>query len=239
MWPSTNEILIWYKERAKEIDESSGQLENSICLIDYGCRRGMYELQQFLDDISYLQQLVYSEGSDDELQCPISLAEWEDMCDYEKFRSILKGVKEENIVERLRVRAIPFMKSKLHLGGEDQEFSFLVRWLKETAAQNKIEFCSVVIDEWRRDVRSGFFVDEMDAAECALQCIYLCSAMDKWNTMASIVSKFPRGSDICAEGLEKRLKSAEGHIEAGRLLALYQVQNPLISFWKLIMMRRM
>lgn len=31
------------------------------------------------------------------------------------------------------------------------------------------------------------------------------------------------GSDIRSEGIEKRLKSVEGHIEAGRLLALYQV----------------
>ncbi|XP_021854477.2 MAG2-interacting protein 2 isoform X2 [Spinacia oleracea] len=230
-WPLTNEILIWYKERAQEIDNLSGQLDNSICLVDYGCRRGMYELQQFLDDIRYLQQLVYSEGNDDEMHCPISLIEWEHMSDYEKFKTILKGVKEENIVERLRFRAIPFMKNKLDLGGEDQRGSFLVRWLKENAAQ-KIEFCSVAIEEWSRDVQSGFFVDEMEAAECALQCIYLCNAMDKWNTMASILSKFPnaRGSDIRSEGIEKRLKSVEGHIEAGRLLALYQVPKPVSFF---------
>ncbi|XP_021753504.1 MAG2-interacting protein 2-like [Chenopodium quinoa] len=231
-WPSTSEILIWYKERAQEIDKLSGQLENSICLIDYGCRRGMYELQQFLDDVWYLQQLVYSEGIDDEMHCPISLIEWEHMSDYEKFKTILKGVKEESIVERLRFRAIPFMMNKLHLEVEHQRDSFLVQWLKENAAQNKIEFCSVVIDEWCRDVQCGFFVDEMEAAECALQCIYLCNAMDRWNTMASILSKFPnsRGSDIRSESLEKKLRIAEGHIEAGRLLALYQVPKPVNFF---------
>lgn len=191
-WPSTDEMLIWYKERAQEIDTFSGQLENSICLIEYGCRRGMYELQQFLDDISYLQQLVYSEGNDDEMHSPISLIEWEHLSDYEKFKTMLKGVKEDNIVEKLRVRAIPFMKNKLHLRGDHQRGdSFLFQWLKEMAAQNSIEFCSVVIDEWCRDVQSGFFVDETEAAGCALQCIYLCNAMDRWNTMASILSKFP------------------------------------------------
>lgn len=191
LWPSTDEILIWYRERAEEIDKLSGQLENSVSLIDYGCRRGMYELQQFADDVSYLQQIVYSEGYDDEMNSPISLIEWENMSDYEKFKTILKGVKEENFIERLRLRAIPFMKKNLHLGREHQrDESFLVRWLKEMAVQNNIAFCSLVIDEWCHDVHSGSFVDEMEAADCALQCIYLCSAMDMWNTMASIVSKF-------------------------------------------------
>ncbi|XP_057520836.1 MAG2-interacting protein 2 isoform X2 [Amaranthus tricolor] len=235
LWPSTDEILIWYRERAEEIDKLSGQLENSVSLIDYGCRRGMYELQQFADDVSYLQQIIYSEGNDDEMNCPISFIEWEHMSDYEKFKTILKGVKEENFIERLRIRAIPFMKKNLHLGGEHQrDESFLVRWLKEMAVQNNIDFCSLVIDEWCHDVQSGFFVDEMEAADCALQCIYLCSAMDMWNTMASIISKFrnARGTEIRSAGLEKRLKSAEGHIEAGRLLGLYQVPKPLGFFLK-------
>ncbi|KAL9237446.1 hypothetical protein vseg_011993 [Gypsophila vaccaria] len=237
-WPSTNEILLWYKGRAREIDTFSGQLENSICLLDYGCRKGLYELQQFLDDVSYLQQLIYSEGSDDEIHCPISLVDWEHLSDYEKFKSMLKGVKEEDVIERLRARAIPFMLSKRRsptssLDVEHQMGdSFLVRWLQDGAAQNNIEFCSMVIDEWCRDTRSGIFVDEAEAVDCALQCIYLCSATDRWNTMASILSKFPntRGVELGREGIEERLKLAEGHIEAGRLLALYQVPKPVNFF---------
>ncbi|KAH9606498.1 hypothetical protein KSS87_016442 [Heliosperma pusillum] len=234
-WPSTNEILLWYKDRAREIDTFSGQLENSICLLDYGCRKGMHELQQFLDDVSYLQQLIYSEGSDDEIHCPISLTDWEQFPDYEKFKTMLKGVKEENIIERLRVRAIPFMESKRRspiasLASEHQQSeSYLVRWLKDVTVQNNLEFCSVVIDEWCRDTQSGIFVDEAEAVDCALQCIYLCSATDRWNTMASILSKLPR-VDPRFEGVEKRLKLAEGHIEAGRLLALYQVPKPVNFF---------
>ncbi|XP_074291761.1 MAG2-interacting protein 2 [Silene latifolia] len=237
-WPSTNEILLWYKDRAREIDTFSGQLENSICLLDYGCRKGMHELQQFLDDVSYLQQLIYSEGSDDEIHCPISLTDWERFSEYEKFKTMLKGVKEENIIERLRVRAIPFMESKRRsptasLASEHQQGeSYIVRWLKDVTAQNNIEFCSVVIDEWCRDTQSGIFVDEAEAVDCALQCIYLCSATDRWNTMASILSKLPniRGVEPRFDGLEKRLKLAEGHIEAGRLLALYQVPKPVNFF---------
>ncbi|KAK9665193.1 hypothetical protein RND81_14G096400 [Saponaria officinalis] len=239
-WPSADKILLWYKDRTREIDTFSGQLENSICLLDYGCRKGMYELQQFLDDVSYLQQLIYSEGSDDEIHSPISLIDWENLSDYEKFKTLLKGVKEEDVIEKLRARALPFMLSKRRsptstLDVEHQKGdSFLVRWLKDGAAQNNIEFCSMVIDEWCRDTQSRIFVDEAEAMDCALQCIYLCSATDRWNTMASILSKLPntRGAGVerRLEGIEKRLKLAEGHIEAGRLLALYQVPKPVNFF---------
>lgn len=237
-WPSMSEILVWYMDRARDIDKLSGQLDNSLGLLEYGCRKGFHELQQFLDDVSYLQHLVYPEGDDKEVYCPLGLAEWEYLSDYEKFKTMLRAVKEDNVVETLRVRAIPFMQKKLNnntspLDKEHQRGeSFLVRWLKEIAAENNIEICSVVIDDWCRDRQSGFFANEVEAIDCALHCIYLCSATDRWNTMASILSKLPsgRGGEICLGGLDKRLKLAEAHIEAGRLLALYQVPKPINFF---------
>jgi len=198
-WPSTNEILVWYMERARDIDKFSGQLDNSLGLLECGCHKGFHELQQFLDDVSYLQHIVYPEGDDEEVLCPLGLAEWECLSDYEKFKTMLKAVKEDNVVETLRVRAIPFMQKKLNnnalpLDKEHQrEESFLVTWLKEIAAENCIEICTVIIDEWCRDPQSGFFANEVEAIDCALHCIYLCSATDRWNTMASILSKLPSG----------------------------------------------
>ncbi|GAB4826167.1 hypothetical protein Ancab_009034 [Ancistrocladus abbreviatus] len=236
-WPPTNEIAEWYKNRAREIDRFSGQLENSLCLVDLGCRKGIYELQQFYEDISYLQWLIFSETSDDKIDFSMSLDEWECLSDYEKFRAMLKGVKEENVVERLHDKAILFMHSRCHhmttsLEVEYQNSdSFLVRWMKEIAMHNDIEKCLVIIEEARKDWNVGFFANEMEAIDCALQCIYLCNVTDKWNTMASIMSKFAhiRGTDQL-RGLEGRLKLAEGHIEAGRLLALYQVPKPMSFF---------
>lgn len=34
LWPSINELTTWYKSRAIAIDSLSGQLDNSLCLID-------------------------------------------------------------------------------------------------------------------------------------------------------------------------------------------------------------
>ncbi|KAI5437051.1 mitochondrial endopeptidase [Lathyrus oleraceus] len=50
--------------------------------------------------------------------------------------------------------------------------------------------------------------------------------------MAAILSKLPQmhNGAIQDESLERRLRVAEGHIEAGRLLAFYQVPKPLKFF---------
>ncbi|XAR52173.1 hypothetical protein NMG60_11020103 [Bertholletia excelsa] len=244
-WPSLDELSRWYKNRARDMDRLSGQLDNSLALIDFACCKGICELKQFRDDISYLHQLIYSDGSD-EVNFIMTLVEWEELSDYEKFKMMIKGVKEENVVERLREKALPFMQYRLqiltgsgdamvadHFNADEKADSFLVRWLKEIAIENKLDICLKVIEEGCRDLQSrSIFKDKAEAVECALQCIYLCTTTDRWSTMTSILSKLPevRDSEVCVEGLKKRLKLAEGHIEAGRLLSLYQVPKPINFF---------
>lgn len=213
LWPSINELTIWYKSRARDIDCYSGQLDNCLCLIDFACRKGLTELQQFHEDTSYLYQLIYSDETDGEISFSMSLTAWEQLSDYEKFNTMLKGVKEENVIKRLRDKAIPFMQSRSHyltsVGQEhvmvdqssadhEKDESFLVRWLKKIALENKVEICLLVIEEGCTEFQSkGFFRDESEAIDCALQCIYLCTATDKWSTMAAILSKLPLKQGEC------------------------------------------
>ncbi|KAD4584211.1 hypothetical protein E3N88_21812 [Mikania micrantha] len=233
-WPPNSELCVWYKHRAIEMDTLSGQLDNSLSLIDFACRKGINELQKFHKLISYLHQLIYSEDDDDhDMNFNMSLATWEQLSDYEKFKTMLKGFNEENIIKRLRDRALVFMHKKF--GDEvvdDTADSFLVRWMKEIAMENKIEVCLVVIEEGCKEFfGNSFFINKAEAVDCAIQCLYLCTATDKWSTMASILSKLPylhAGYEV--EGLKKQLEIAEGHVEAGRLLTLYQVPKPIAFF---------
>ncbi|GJZ78464.1 MAG2-interacting protein 2 [Tanacetum coccineum] len=201
IWPSTDELSNWYKCRARDMDTLSGQLDNCLSLIEFACRKGIKELQ----DIE-------------------SLITWEQLSDYEKFKLMLKGINEENVIKRLQDRALPFMHKKLVSvplppGDEvvDTAHSFLVRWMKEVAMENKIEVCLIVIEEGCKEFGgSSYFRNEAEAVDCALQCLYLVTATDKWSTMASILSKLPY--------------LHEGHVEAGRLLTLYQVPKPITFF---------
>ncbi|XP_073099912.1 MAG2-interacting protein 2 [Elaeis guineensis] len=206
VWPSVAELSDWYRNRAREIDNLSGQLENCLSLAEFACHKGIVELQQFLEDISYLHQLIYSDGLDQDFI--MSLIMWEQLPDYEKFKMMLKGVKEDMVVQRLQERAIPFMQNRDFaetLGSQNQvkedhsfvhcayEESFLVRWLKEIAAENRLDICLSVIENGCGELPvDGLFKDERETIETALQCIYLCTLMDQWNMMASILSKLPR-----------------------------------------------
>ncbi|OVA20645.1 Secretory pathway Sec39 [Macleaya cordata] len=242
IWPSVDELSLWYKTRARDIDSSSGQLDNCLYLVEFACRKGIVELQQFNEDVSYLYQLIYSDETDEEENFTMSLVSWEQLSDYAKFKMMINRVKEDKVVERLREKAIPFMRSRspamdsaseAQLVEGKQTESFLVRWLKEIASDNKLDICSTVIEDGCRDFEiDGIFMDEVEAVECALQCIYLCSLTDRWNTMASILSKLPKIKDnsINVDSLEKRVQVAEGHVEVGRLLAYYQVPKPIRFF---------
>lgn len=200
-WPSISDLSSWYKKRARDIDTLSGQLDNCMCLVDLAISKGISELQQFLEDIFYLHQLIYSDENDDGTSFSLCLTTWEQLPNYEKFKLMMRHVNEDNVIPRLYKMAVPFMESRSHMligdtaaaGNVTQDMnvdSFLIRWLKEIAAQNKLEICLMVIEEGCRDVTDHqFFKDEAERIYCALQCIYLCTDIDKWNTMSSILSK--------------------------------------------------
>ncbi|KAL3630728.1 hypothetical protein CASFOL_023712 [Castilleja foliolosa] len=235
-WPSISELCSWYKKRARDIDVLSGQLDNCMCLVDLAIRKGISELQQYLEDIFYLHQLIYSDENEDDTDFSMNLATWEQLPDYEKFKLIMMGVKENNVITRLHNKAIPFMQKRFYAstGGDANDGSvdsFLVRWMKEIVTQNKLGMCSLIIEEGYRDMSNNhFFKDEVEIVDCALQCIYSCNDVDSWSTMSTILSKIPQTRDLESEHIKGRLKHAEGHTEAGRLLAYYQVAKPISFF---------
>ena len=212
-WPSTDELAVWYKHRARDIDSYSGLLDNCLCLVGFACQKGIYELKQFHEDISYLHQLVYADENDGEISTSMSLVVWEQLSDYEKFRTMLHGCKEENVVESLQNKAIPFMQKRSHsvsLATQEQIAdghslvdrtkgeSFLVRWLKEISLANKLDVCLMVIEEGCRELQSSdFFKDEVEVVDCALQCVYLFTVTDRWSTLSAILSKLPHNKGIC------------------------------------------
>lgn len=189
LWPSVAELCDWYRNRARDIDCLSGQLENCLAMIELACQKGIVELQPFFDDIKYLYQVVYSDKLNGLI---MNLVTWEDLPDFEKFKIILKGAKEETVVQRLEENAIPFMNKRLRLISlsDKQEQSYLIRWLKEVAAQNELSICLAVIENGCGESPiCGLFKDLSEMIETAVHCIYVCSATNHWNTMSSILSK--------------------------------------------------
>ncbi|KAF7091362.1 hypothetical protein CFC21_093952, partial [Triticum aestivum] len=225
LWPSAAELSEWYRSRARDIDCLSGQLENCLAMIELACQKGIVELQPFFDDMKYLYQVVYSDESNEFI---MNLATWEDLPDYQKFKIILKGAKDDTVVQRLDDMAIPFMNKRLHLisssNADKQEESYLTRWMKEVATANELSIClSVIENGCGESPICGLFKDLNEMVETAICCIYVCSATNQWNTMSSILSKLLHKT--------KREKSLlASHVEVGRLFAYYQVPKPTHFF---------
>lgn len=208
VWPSSVELVDWYINRANDIDVQSGQLENSLALVEYAYHKDIFELQQFLEDITYLHHLIYANGCSEDFT--MGLVEWEQLPDYEKFKTLLKGVTVDSVIETLQEKAIPFMQKRFHpeqvnvveqkndvIGFFDYEQgdSFLVKWMKEIASGNRLDICLKVIENGCQESPiSGLFKDETEIVETSLECIYLCTLTDQWNVMASILSKLPHKS---------------------------------------------
>ncbi|XP_062204468.1 MAG2-interacting protein 2-like isoform X2 [Phragmites australis] len=214
-WPSVAELCEWYKSRAMDIDCLSGQLENCLAMIELACQKGIIELQPFFDDIKCLYQVVYSNELNEFI---MNLVTWEDLPDYEKFKIILKGVKEETIIQRLEENAITFMKKRFHLISSSnegkQKESYLVRWLKEVAAENELSICLAVVENGCRESPIyGLFKDLAEMIETSVHCIYVCAATHQWNTMSSILSKLlhktKREKSLLANEEDSNLKDAK------------------------------
>jgi hypothetical protein len=213
LWPSVAELSEWYRSRARDIDCLSGQLENCIAMIELACQKGIVELQPFFDDMKYLYRVVYSDELNEFI---MNLATWENLPDYQKFKIILKGAKDETVVQRLDDMAIPFMS--MHMisssNADKQEESYLTRWMKEVAAENELAVCLSVIENGcgESPIR-GLFKDLDEMIETAIHCIYVCSATNQWNTMSSILSKLlhkaKRDKSLMASEEDFNLKDAK------------------------------
>ncbi|CAM6100690.1 unnamed protein product [Calypogeia fissa] len=218
-WPKEMEIVDWYQARAREIDKSCGLLENSLSLLDFGVLKGFRELETPFEDVSDLHGLVFSSDSVDS-EVGLTLSDWEGYSKYEKFKIILNGVKEETVVDRLREQAIPFMTRHETLASpgsnaraaEDMDHdseSFLVRWLKETAKENKLPICAAILAECCREQRdSSLFNSDEELVSVVLFCIYACGRTDQWSLMSSMLARLP--------GREVKAKEPSTIVEDGR-----------------------
>ncbi|KAG6557446.1 hypothetical protein Mapa_000718 [Marchantia paleacea] len=206
-WPTKTKVIEWYFGRSREIDRASGLLENSLSLLDYGIAKGLRELESFSKDVSDLMAIIFTSDSDD-VVVGFSLSDWESLSKYEKFKLILDGAREDNIVDRLREQATSFMpdgsstpiavseahRNKDHSDVDANSQSFLVRWLRGAAKENKFSLCAAVLVDCCKEPREhGFFEGEDELAQVALDCIYSCTETgeDAWKTMLYVLQSLP------------------------------------------------
>lgn len=205
LWPSESEITEWYRGRAHAIDRLSGQLENSLSLLDWGQRKGVTGLDLLFEDVADLIKVVVTGDNSEDSKLEMALDEWELLSEYEKFQVMLEGVQADSVVDRLREQALPFLQrhrrrstpSVLPYSDSPALFSSVLgTWLRDLARQNKLEVCAAVFEEAASASKGNdLFENEFEMVGVAVDCIYLCPALDQWSLMKTILSRFTHNLD--------------------------------------------
>ncbi|KAG0610271.1 hypothetical protein M758_7G052400 [Ceratodon purpureus] len=210
VWPSESEIVEWYKNRARTIDKISGQLENSLSLLDWGQRKGVKDLDSLFEEISDLIKVVLVSEKSEDSTLVFDLETWESLSEYQKFQVMLQGVQADSIVDKLREQALPFLYRHHHRSSSalspvnepsTSVSTILATWLRDTAQQNKLELCAAVFEDASSGAHgNGLFESESEMIGVAVDCIYLCTAVDQWPLMKSILAKFGHSLDSPSKG---------------------------------------
>ncbi|KAL3677465.1 hypothetical protein R1sor_027413 [Riccia sorocarpa] len=202
-WPAKTEVISWYLRRAREIDQASGLLENTLSLLELGVAKGLNELESLSKEVSDLMAIMFT-GDSEDVVLSFTLSDWERLSKYEKFKLILDGAGEDNVVERLREQAVPFMPKERGstslpaLKSDSPTPSFLVTWLREAAEDNKFSLCAAVLVDCSKEPKEhGFFQGDEELAQVALDGIYSCAQTeeDAWRRMSWVLQSLPSHRD--------------------------------------------
>lgn len=202
-WPAESEIVEWYRNRARTIDRISGQLENSLSLLDWGQRKGVKGLDSLFEDVSDLIKVVLTSEKSEDSTLILDLEAWESLSPYKKFQVMLEGAQADSIVDRLRELALPFLhrlqrqlSPPSRTESSESRSSMLATWLRDAAQQNNLELCAAVFEEASNGSHgNGLFASESEMVGVAVDCIYLCPALDRWPLMKTILARFAHSVD--------------------------------------------
>lgn len=155
--------------RAKEIDETSGQLENALILIECGLRRGVKGLEAVHNELVTLSSLVYDDDealqhthttptaprSDRKQQSHaiearasssnafITFHRFHDLSDDAKLHLLLADSTDATLMRTMKTRALPFLQ-RLRKRNID-ETSLLRQWMVSVAQGDRFHWCALII----------------------------------------------------------------------------------------------
>jgi hypothetical protein len=152
--------------RAKEIDETSGQLENALILIECGIKRGVKSLEEVHNELITLSSLVYDVNNTKPITAEdrakrdqkessrvidvrtssnafISFHRFHDLNDDAKLHLLLADSTDETLMKNMKTRALPFLQ---RLRKHDKDETLLLRrWMTSVAQGDRFHWCALII----------------------------------------------------------------------------------------------
>eukprot|EP00850_Spirogloea_muscicola_P003999 SM000016S01987 [mRNA] locus=s16:1086737:1094100:+ [translate_table: standard] len=187
-WPALEVVESWYRQRAGAIDESTGQLEHSMALLDLGIQKGLRGLEPLLLDVADLHAVVYT-GASPSGQA-LGIAAWQGLGTHERFELLLQTPTVDTLVPRLLEVALPFLRrqQRADSGRGVEQGAMLAKWLLSAAARGQLALCTSILAAASTNQQlEAILGSPAEVAELALQCLYACPAADCWDDMDNLL----------------------------------------------------
>ncbi|PRP88568.1 neuroblastoma-amplified sequence-like [Planoprotostelium fungivorum] len=229
-------LTAWYLQRAKEIDEKSGQIENSHQLVSHGIQNGIRGLEKLNSRINLLISVIYNTDAD------LSLEEFLRLGHMDIMQMLLRDSNPSNVVNHLLENCSEILQEDEE--GENnpnhQSYHHLQKYMTEISEKdrNGLKICAAIIKDSRpipeipRNLR--VIKDVTRLIEISLDCVYRCKRTDQWSVMNDIFSylpvRDPNNRDVQYVRLQDRLDRFEVHLSASEVLHQYGLAPPIAFY---------
>eukprot|EP00731_Ephydatia_muelleri_P015825 Em0009g249a len=207
--PVTSDVITtWYQERAREIEQYSGLVDNALAL----------GLDLIHHHLKTLYTLVY--------QCncnsTVTLSQVESMSDLEKLHRMTKEARgSPTFITAFVQMAVPFLSRVEGMEGGKARRQLLEQCMVSLAK---------VVSQPQAPQGKAIIRDVGDMMSLALKCVYSCERCEQLDAADRILECLPMGTTGLSEELHvlhKDIDKLEDHLSAMEILNLYGTQKPI------------
>ncbi|KAJ3397387.1 hypothetical protein HDU92_008378 [Lobulomyces angularis] len=243
IYPNTgSHIRQWYDNRARFIEENSGQVDLALELVELGIQKKVKGLSLLRTHLKILFYLVYDES----FHClEVDLSKLESMSHMEIYNLILTETNERNIVEKVKKIILPYIQEtdKYSTGCEQIFYACL-----ENASRNHLNWFISLL-EGKSFFEPVLFGSPDLIADLILKCCYIseeqedldksylrilnCIPLINKKSSSTELNGWDHETNLNEEFnviLREKIDLLSMHIRAWEILRFYNLQTPLKWF---------
>ncbi|XP_028411208.1 LOW QUALITY PROTEIN: neuroblastoma-amplified sequence-like [Dendronephthya gigantea] len=207
----------WYKYRAHEIEQCSGQIDNALELVKLGQERGVKGLAYLRDDLITLSVLVYECQTD----ASVDLKSFQNLNNLEKMRLLLSKSTEKSFIRNFKEWAVPFL-DRLEKRNRGSKTKLIQQYMIETAKMD-LTFPLKILQQSASESTEPFIPDVARQMKMAIDCIYLCSRDDQLEEARMILKCFSSDTESVSSQqiveLREKLDELKLHLNGAEILS--------------------
>ncbi|XP_065910966.1 NBAS subunit of NRZ tethering complex-like isoform X2 [Dysidea avara] len=223
---STHDIISsWYHERAREIEQLSGEALNSLKLVEIAKDFGVKDTTALHNDLLTLKCIVFEH----EVDTRLTLASLEKMSALEKLVLLTKKVDPKEFAGCFEKFASPFLQRQENVSPGSSE-KLLAEYLGNLAKDDLQPCLTIIKTAHTEHPASPLLKNTIKLIELILRCLYTCERTDQLDIADKMFECIPeekKGDPPALVKLHRQVDALDNHLQAADLLHQYGVKKPV------------